>query len=152
MDLHGGASYAAVVVVADAGVVPGEFALLEGVLRRIDIGVFALRIVGAVRAVAIAFAGGILELGIARSVHALCLVDVTIECAHGDEHAVDVDGDAAVELIIAVVHAEGSGQELVELVARIHVFIRREVLIRAVLRTAEVAVGDVGEHVGARDA
>ena len=151
MDLHGGASYAAVVVVADAGVVPGEFALLEGVLRRIDVGVFALRIVGAVRVVAIDLAGGAvrpgfaLELDIARSGHALCLVDVTIECAHGDEHAVDVDGDAVVELLLAVVHAEGSGQEIV---AHIHIFIRREVLTHVV----EVAVGDVGEHVGARDA
>ena len=149
MDLHGGASYAAVVVVADAGVVPGEFTLLEGVLRRIDVDVFALLIVGAVRVVAIDL--GVraiaLELGIARSVHALCRAGVLpeFEFAREDEHAVDVDGDAVVELILAVVHAEGSGQEIV---AHIHIFIRREVLTHVV----EVAVGDVGEHVGARDA
>ena len=144
LDRHASALDAAVVVVADAGVIPLELVAVKGVGRRIDIGVFALRIVGAVRVVTIDLAGSAvrpgfaLELGIARSVHALCRAGVFPEFAREDEHAVDEDGDGASDR--RLVHAPQRSERLAVL---LHVLVRREVLMLVV----EVAVCDVGGDV-----
>ena len=139
-DGDGSVPVAADVVVGDAGVVPGEFARRDGVLRRIDVDVIAALFADIV---AIPVIGVVCEQLIGGSVHVLCRAGVTIECGHGDEPAVDEHSDIACEFrAIGLVRREQS------LARESHIRIRREVLMRAV----EVAVGDVGEQVAGIDA
>ena len=149
-DGDGSVPVAAEVVVADAGVVPGEFIAVKDVFRRIDVDISAGVALREDVGVAARVVGASFEELVTRRLRAVLDSGVVRRLFTQDEPAVDEHSDIACEF--REFRAVGLVRRGQSLSRESHIRIRREVLIRVVERAAEVAVGDVGEQVAGIDA
>ena len=147
-DADGGTLVAAVVVVGDAGVVPRELVAVQVICRSIDVDVSAGVALREDVGVAARVVGASFEERVTRRLRAFRDSGVDRRLFTRDEHAVDVHrhvaGGAESEFAeCGAVRAVGRGERLA---FQHHVVVRCEE-DRALRRTAEVVVGDVGVDV-----